>query len=195
MPKKQKRSQKVIHQYPKDIKDAKVVPEVITDQAEITHISGEEQGKKFKPTPPVEYQFKKGQSGNPGGRTPDIVKGIALRIAQLQVGKILDEKEIDKLKKLGLDTADMTVIENIILDWATSRNPIKQQMYIERISGRVPNVNINAEINAGLVTKFKNKFTDSELEAIAGGANAMDILFDKLPDVEEDNTIDGEFTE
>lgn len=192
MPKKQKRSQKVIHQYPKDIKDAKVAPEVITDQAEITQVPAWKQRQLDALKP---YKFKPGQSGNPSGRAPDIVKGIAMRIAQLQVGKILDEKEIDKLKKLGLDSADMTVIENIILDWATSGNPIKQQMYIERISGRVPNVNINAEINAGLVTKFKNKFTDSELEAIAGGANAMDILFDKLPDVEEDNTIDGEFTE
>ena len=196
---KKKSAPKSAHNKPLDIKqhpintesaEAKVAPEIVTDQQEITHTSGKEQGKKFVPTPPVEYQFKPGQSGNPGGRTPDLVKGIALRIAQLQAGKILSDKEQEKLRKLNIDTADITVLESIIVDWATSTNPIKQQLYVERVAGKVPNLNINAEINQNIVERFKSKLTDAELERIAAGEDAMEILFDKLPDIEDDNVID-----
>jgi len=127
--------------------------------------------------------LKPGQSGNPGGRTPDLVKGIAMRLGQLKAGKILSEKELVKLEKLGLDEADITVIESIVLDWATSTNPIKQQMYIERVSGKVPNININAEVSAAVVGKFRNKLTDAELERIGAGEDALEILLEKLPDV------------
>ena len=132
--------------------------------------------QNLKPMPP-------GQSANPSGRAPDVVKAIAKRIAQLKAGKILGEKELDKLRRLGLDHADITVIESIILDWATSTNPIKQQMYIERIAGKVPNININAEVSAAVVSKFRNKLTDAELERIGAGEDALEILLEKIPDV------------
>lgn len=173
-------------------KDFVVGQQIITERQEITHTSGKEQGKKPARVPPKEYQFKPGQSGNPGGRTPDLVKGIALRLGQLKAGKVLSESELDKLKRLGLDTADITVVESIIIDWMTSRNPVKQQLYIERIAGKVPNININAEISAAIVSKFRNKFTDAELERIGAGEEALEILLDKLPDVPDVIHIESE---
>ena len=137
------------------------------------------------------YKFKPGESGNPSGRTPDILKGIALRLAQLKIGKILSAKQRKVLKNLGLEETNITMIEGIMLDWATSSNPVKQQLFAERLAGKVPNVNINAEVNAQLVTKFRNKLTDGELSRIAAGEDALDILLEKLPDVvEERNAID-----
>ena len=132
--------------------------------------------QNLKPMPP-------GQSANPSGRAPDMVKGIAMRLGQLKAGKILSEKELEKLKRLGLDAADITVIESIVLDWATSTNPLKQQMYIERVAGKVPNININAEVSAAIVSKFRNKFTDAELERIGAGEDALEMLLEKIPDV------------
>ena len=175
---------------PSDIKEhpidnIKTVPDTVVEPSKITEVPA---WKQRQLDAIKDYKFQPGKSGNPSGRAPDLVKGIALRIAQLQAGRILSEKEQEKLKRLNIDTADITVLESIIIDWATSSNPLKQQLYVERVAGRVPNINLNAEISQGLVTRFKSKLTDSELEAIAGGADAMDILFDKLPDVEEDNS-------
>ena len=174
--------------------EAKVAPEIIVEEQPLVTVEkqrkpgyrdgvhvGTENLKPFQP----------GQSGNPSGRPPDLIKAIALRMAQLKAERILSENELEKLKRLGLDKAGITVIENIILDWATSGDSAKQQMFVERVGGKVPNINLNAEISAGLVTRFKSKLTDSELEAIANGADAMDILFDKLPDIDAD-VIDAE---
>lgn len=139
----------------------------------------------------AQTKWKPGQSGNPSGRPNDFVKGIALRIAQLRANKILTDKEQIKLEKLGIASADITVLESLILDWATSKNPIKQQMYLERIAGKVPNINLNAQMSEELVTRFKSKLTDSELERIAGGEDAFQILLDKLPDADDDDVIDA----
>jgi len=175
---------------PLDIADypigkAKVAPEIVSDAQEIAEVPAWKQRQLDALKP---YKWQSGQSGNPSGRSPDMVKGIALRIAQLQAGKILSDVEQEKLRRLNIDSADITVLEAIIIDWATSQNPIKQQLYVERVAGKVANINLNAEISAGLVTRFKNKLTDSELEAIANGADAMDILFDKLPDIDADDS-------
>lgn len=173
------------------ISELDVAPEIVVDPKQIVRVSGKKQVKKRTlPEAAAPYKFKPGQSGNPSGRPPDLVKGIAMRMGQLKAGEILSEAEQEKLVRLGLDKADITVIETIILDWATSSNPIKQQMYIERIAGKVPNVNINAEVSAALVTRFRSKFTDAELERIAGGEEALEILLEKLPDVSNDNGSD-----
>jgi len=141
--------------------------------------------RKSPPTEQIEpYQWKEGQSGNPSGRPPDMIKGIALRVAQLKAGKVLSEREQEKLKRLGIDAADITTLESILIDWATSKNPLKQSLFVERVGGKVPNINLNAQIQESLVSRFKSKLTDSELERIAGGEDAMDILLDKLPDVD-----------
>jgi len=159
--------------------------EVVTEPQEIQQVSVDKQQRLREHAETVlkPYQFLPGESGNPSGRPPDLVKGIAMRMGQLKAGAILSEKELDKLKKLGLATADITVIESIVLDWATSTNPIKQQMYIERVAGKVPNININAEVSAAVVSKFRDKLTDAELERIGAGEDALEILLEKIPDV------------
>jgi len=193
--KRKKPSRRKSHNVPLDIKDhpieekvanAKVAPEIIAEYQEIAEVSPSKQ-RQLEALEP--YKWQPGQSGNPSGRPPDLVKSIALRMGQLKADKILSENELEKLKRLGLDKAGVTVIENIILDWATSGDSNKQQLFVERFGGKVPNINLNAEISAGLVTRFKSKLTDSELEAIANGADAMDILFDKLPDIDTDDSI------
>ena len=93
-------------------------------------------------------------------------------------------------KYLGLDKNETTVLESIVTDWAMSLNPVKQQMFIERIFGKVPNININQ--NLDIVVRFRRKFTDSELQVIASGGDALQILLDKIPDVQ---VLEGEVIE
>lgn len=171
--------------------EVKVSPEIITDYQEIEkvvspqkHLREDLEGYKWKP----------GQSGNPSGRPKDELKAIGLRIAQLRTGKILKPKEMQYLKDLGMDTADMRVIEFIMAQLATSRNPQKIEMFLDRVYGKAPNININAEISASLVTRFKSKLTDAELERIASGEDALEILLEKLPDVDnsEKEFVDAE---
>lgn len=132
------------------------------------------------------YKWKPGESGNPSGRSPDILKGIALRVAQLKVGKVLTKKEIAVLHKLGIEDANITIIERMMIDWATSKDSRKNELFAERLAGKVPNVNISAEVNSELVARFRNKLTDGELSRIAAGEEALDILLEKLPDVIEE---------
>jgi len=155
--------------------------------------SEQQRRKEHADTVLAQYKWKPGQTGNPNGRTPDIAKGIAMRIAQLKLGKILSKEEIDKLEKLGLKEADITVVEGIMLDWAMSTRADKQALFMERLAGKVPNININAEMSAQLVRRFRAKLTDAELSRIVNGEDALDILLEKLPDVtEQDNVIDSE---
>lgn len=146
---------------------------------------------KVRPDPPAEYRFKPGQSGNPSGRPRDIVREIGKRIASAKANKSLKPKERKVAEDLGFDTNDLTLLEHIMLSLATSKNPLKIQMFFERVYGKVPNININAEVNAALVTRFRSKFTDAELEDIASGSNPMDILLDKLPDIDDAPRLDA----
>lgn len=140
--------------------------------------------------PPEHTRFQPGKSGNPNGRPRDVVKEIGKMIASRRAGKALTERERKLAEDLDFNPKDITVLEQIMLSLATSKNPLKIALYLERTFGKVPNININAEINAALVTRFRSKFTDAELEDIAEGANPMDILLDKLPDVDDAPRID-----
>lgn len=162
--------------------DAKVSPEIIIDEQSL--VSTKEQ-RPYMPGGITGKGFQPGESGNPSGRPPDIIKGIALRLGQLKIGKILSPEELEKLKKLGLDTAGITVIESIVLDWATSKNPFKQQLYVERVAGKVPDINYVVQMNENIVRRFRSKFTDAELERIISGEDPLDILLEKLPDADD----------
>ncbi|MEO6566219.1 MAG: hypothetical protein ABIO63_09305 [Casimicrobiaceae bacterium] len=163
-------------------------------------VSGKEQEVKVvKRTLPVAaepYKFKPGQSGNPLGRPPDPVREIGKRIAGIKIHKTLKAEDRELAEQMGFDVNDITLLEHLMIGLATSRNPLKIELFLKRTFGNVPNININAEVNMQLVGRFKSKFTDSELEAIGDGASAMDILFDKLPDAEQDDgdVIDGHIT-
>lgn len=131
------------------------------------------------------WLFKPGQSGNP--------KGKPRGLGRTPVNELLDIIAKHKIKlsptrkrKLGLTVDEITTLEHILLDWATSLTPAKQQMFIERYLGKMPNVNQNVNSNFDFM-KHADKFTDSELEEIKNGADPLDILFSKLPSVEEYN--------
>lgn len=136
--------------------------------------------------------FLPGVSPNPTGRPAgavDPVREIGLRIAKKNIGLGIPVKTRRKLEKLGLlEDPNVTLLESIMLELATSSNPAKLQMFLERTFGKVANVNVNNNINfdmAELVKKYSSKFTLAELERIATGENALEILLNKLPDIED----------
>ena len=144
----------------------------------------EQLSKEYKP-----WQFKPGQSGNPAGRpvgSADPVKEIAERIANARIAMKLSAKQRRELAKMGVTDDNMTVLEHIIFDWATSSNVVKQDKFMERLAGKVPNKNVNQNQSNFDFMKYASKFTDSELEAIKGGADPLEILVAKLPDIEKD---------
>lgn len=150
-----------------------------------SELSEEDQNKKSQP----EHWWKPGQSGNPAGRpkgSVDPLKEIGRKIAEQRISSGLSIKQQRQLKKLGISFDDTSVLELIMTEMALSSNPAKIAMFLERTFGKVPNVNLNTNQNIDIVSKFKNKFTDSELESIAGGADALEILLAKLPDVGEE---------
>ena len=129
--------------------------------------------------------FQPGTVPNPHGRPKDPLKALGLRIAQLKMNKVLNEKEEKYIQDLGMDTADLKVIEHIMLSLATSGHPAKLEMFLDRVYGKVPNININTEMSAILVSKFRAKFTDAELQRIVSGEDALEVLISKLPDVDQ----------
>lgn len=132
-----------------------------------------------------------GNSGNPAGRPPgsknrvDPLKQIGMQIAFTNASLTLTPKQKKLAKQLGYAPSDVRLIEALMIHLATSSNPNKIALFLERTFGKVPNINIHAEYNMSLVTRFKSKLTDSELEAIAEGADVLDILLSKLPDVDD----------
>jgi len=156
--------------------------------------SGTEQEKepvrRKLPDAAAPYKWKPGVSGNPGGRPVDIVKQIGLRLATKRVGKAMSKKERKLAQDMDIDPDDLSMLEGLMLSLAMSSNPIKNALFLERTFGKVPNININQEISEDLVGRYKSKFTDAELERIGSGESALEILIDKIPDVDEGSIID-----
>lgn len=172
--------------------------DVITDEQPIVQLDKHGQPIKSDAAHLADYKWKPGQSGNPQGRPKDVIKEIGKRIASAKVDKILSPKSRQLAQDMGFDPRDMTLLESIMLQLASSKNPMKIELFLKRTFGNVPNVNINAEVDAQLVARFRAKFTDSELESIADGASPMDILFEKLPDIDTNdysNIIEAEVDE
>jgi hypothetical protein len=142
----------------------------------------------------IPYKFKPGQTGNPSGRPKDVLRAIGQRIAKASVKRYLTKDERQLAEDLDFKPDEINMIESIMLSLATSKNPAKIEMFLERVYGKVPNININAEISAALVARFRAKFTDAELERIASGDDALEVLVDKLPDINED-VVDAEEVE
>jgi len=150
-----------------------------------TEKSVDKQSKKeYKP-----WQFKPGQSGNPAGRpvgSVDPVKEVAERIANARIAMKLSAKQRRELAKMGITDDNMTVLERIIFDWATSSNVVKQDKFMERLAGKVANRNVNQNQSNFDFMKYASKFTDAELEAIKNGSDPLEILIAKLPDADRD---------
>lgn len=131
-------------------------------------------------------QFKPGQSGNPAGRpigSNDPVKEIAKKIAEKRIATGMTVKQRRALEKAGFNLEEVTVVEMILTDWATSRNVNKQEKFIERYAGKVANVNVNQNSSFDFM-KHASRFTDGELEQIKNGADPLDLFSSKIPDVE-----------
>lgn len=175
--------------------NAKVSPETVTDPQELTtHSSGEKQGNYRNP--PDAYKFKPGHSGNPAGRPKDLLKQIGLNISSKKAAKILAPEELELIRQLDMNPNDITLIEAVMVMLGTSTNPDKLSIFLDRTFGKVPNININAEISHNIVQRFSSKLTDAELERIKAGEDALEILLDKLPDVADmDNIVDVETDE
>ena len=165
---------------------------VIVDKQPIQQITVDKQQRLREHAETVlkPYQFTPGESGNPHGRPKDIVKEIGRRIARTKVGKVLSTKERKFAADLDIKPDDMTILQNIMLELSMSRNPQKIELFLDRTFGKVPNININAEISASLVARYRTKFTDAELEQIASGEDALDILMQKIPDVIEGDIVE-----
>lgn len=147
-------------------------------------VSGEKQEKKpgtFDKNDP-----RINREGRPVG-SRDPLKEIGLRIAKMQIAKGIPVKQQRKLRKMGIDIdQNFTMLESIMIELATSGNPAKLQMYLERTFGKVANVNMNYSAENIKFEKYRKKFTSSELEEIASGANWLEMLLDKIPDIDED---------
>jgi len=130
--------------------------------------------------------YVKGFRANPNGRpfgSVDPLKEIGRKIAEERIADGLSIKQRRRLVKMGVKVEDLSVVEHIMRDWAFSNSAIKQEKYIERTFGKVPNVNINSNSSFDWM-RHSSKFTDAELEAIKDGADPLEIYSSKIPDVE-----------
>ena len=186
-----KRSQKnkplSIKEHP--IKDARVAPEVIAEQQEL--VTTKEQ-RPYMPGGITGKGFLPGQSGNPDGRPKDIVREIGKRIMAKRVGKVLSPKERKLAEDMDFQADEITVLENMLLQMAMSKNPAKNIIFLERVLGKVPDINYNVQVNNDIVRRFRSKLTDAELERIVAGEDPLDILLEKIPDVVEVIDVEAE---
>ena len=133
--------------------------------------------------------FPKGVSGNPAGRpigSVDPLKEIGRKIADKRIQLHVPKKQQEQMRKLGIhpEGNDISIIESIMLHLASSDNPAKIAMFIERTYGKTANININQNSSFDFM-QHASKFTDSELEAIKNGADPISIISEKLLDVNE----------
>lgn len=139
-------------------------------------------------------QFVKGDERiNRAGKIPGTrnkltpLKEIGEKIAA-QTFKLTTRAQKRKAKELGLDVyADYTMAELMMLDLATSSNAQKMQMFFDRTFGPVVTRNVNTSFD---FARYASKFTDAELQAILDGADPLEILISKIPDVSEGDTTD-----
>jgi hypothetical protein len=178
MPKKKLKTTNRKSKLVEELQDAP--PEIVTDEQSLVST---EQQRPYMPGGITGKGFRPGQSGNPNGRPKDLLRSIGLNIANKKARKILSEEELDLIRRLDMNPNDITVIEAIMTLLATSTNKDKLELFMDRTFGKVPNININAEVTAAVVARFKNKFTDAELERIGEGEDALEILLEKIPDV------------
>lgn len=128
----------------------------------------------------VKYYFKKGDRRINKAGTPKPFSHIH-RLAQ-GIGE--EEIEITIGEGKGKQTLVVTRTELILLDWATSTNPQKQQLFMEYAHGKVPTMNYNANMTT-LLHQYSDRLTDAELERIKAGESVVDILFSKLPAISD----------
>lgn len=139
-------------------------------------------------------QFVKGDARiNRAGKLPGTknkltpLKEIGEKIAA-QTFKLTTRAQKRKAKELGLDVyADYTMAELMMLDLATSSNAQKMQMFFDRTFGPVVTRNVNTSFD---FARYASKFTDAELQAILDGADPLEILISKIPDVSEGESLD-----
>lgn len=158
------------------------------------HVSEEEEtgGPNKNNDPLPEYNnirpWKPGQSGNPLGKprgARNTLKDVGQRIAGSRAYGLLSAKQRNLANSMGFNADEITIIEALMLNLATSANPNKIALFLERTYGKVPNINLNAQLNENLITRFRSKLTDSELEEVANGADVLEILLSKLPDADD----------
>lgn len=182
--------QKMIDELDPNKNSSRVPPEIVEEERELSP-SKQRQLEALE-----SYKWKPGQSGNPLGRPKDHLRAIGMNIAAKKARKILSEEEMELIRQLDMNPNDVTVAETIMVMLATSMNKDKLELFLDRTFGKVPNININAEVSAQLLVKFKSKLTDAELQRIATGEDVLDILVEKLPDVDGDRDIlDSQFKE
>lgn len=149
-----------------------------------------ENGKKMDKDYTKPGVFQPGHAPLPGAGRPtgsvDPVKDLAKKIAEKRISLGLNARQRKQLEKQGFVIEEITILERILLDWATSNNVNKQEKFIERVAGKVPNVNQNQNSSFDFM-KHADKFTDAELEAIRDGADPLEILFSKLPSIKEED--------
>ncbi len=170
------------------VRGAKVAPEIISEYQEIKQVSP----KKQLPSELEEYKWRPGQSGNLSGRPKDIIKEIGKRIMKTRVGKVLNPKERKLAEDMDFQPDEITVLENMLLQMAMSKNPAKNIIFLERVFGKVPDINFNVQVNDDIVRRFRSKLTDAELERIVAGEDPLDILLEKIPDVDVIEIVDSE---
>lgn len=132
--------------------------------------------------------WRDGQSGNPLGKprgSRNTLRQVGERIAGARAYALLSIKQRNLATSMGFNVDEMSIIEAVMINLATSANPNKIALFLERTYGKVPNINLNAQLNENLITRFRSKLTDSELEEVANGADVLEILLSKLPDADD----------